>query len=98
MHIVLRGLLEGGQTPVRYENQVINCDNQMLLEKGQMDERSESWEDTISCSRKVRGQRKAAGDVCSIVTVSASNDGENSQVALVQDILNRSCKCGNLLF
>lgn len=34
VHIVLRGLLEGVQTPVRYENQLINCDNQMLLGKG----------------------------------------------------------------
>lgn len=70
----------------------------MLLGKGQMEKRSEPWEDTFSRSYKVTGQRKAAGDVCSIVTASASNDGENSQVPLVQYILNRSRKCGNLLF
>lgn len=73
---------------------MINCDNQMLLGKGPMDKRCEPWEDTFS--HKLTGQRKAAGDVCSIVTASASNDGENSQVALVQDILNRSFRCGNV--
>lgn len=56
VHIVLRGLLERVQTPVRYGNQLINCDNQMLLGKGEMDKRSESWEDTFSCSQ-VTGQR-----------------------------------------
>lgn len=98
MHVDIRGLLEGAQTPVRYENQLINCDNQMILGNGRMDKRSEPCQDTFSFPENVTGQKKAAGDSRSIVTASASKDGENSQVALVQDILNRSCKCGNLLF
>lgn len=80
----------------------------MVLRKGQTDKQCEPWKDRSSwgaalggseCNATAERHRRPRVTSAALWQLTVvSKQGDNSQVALVRDILNCSCECGNLFF